>query len=863
MYEQYFLRIVVRLSAGLLLVGCSLEGEPAGSRTERASVGAARVRAEVALDQAVPSPVPGHWPVAAFDGTQYLVVWQDLRADRPAIYGGRVAADGTALDPIGFPILDDVTWYPYSGVYRPAVASDGAGFLVAVQMDGQIRGQRVSGAGEVLDPGGFEISAPAIPASPSSLVFGGDQYLVAWSQETSPPSSDSGIYLARVTPDGTVLDPGGVRVFALDSPSWGVAVSFDGANYLLSWVDYTARPEETRLYAARIAPDGTPIDPAPILVSVNTAGAAHELRPVAGFDGTNHVIAWVQAVDPGDDYEEDWIVASRVTPQGELLDPDPIVAYTQQSEGRSVHRLELAAGGGSSVVLWSVDYWVEGEPRGGDIRAARIAADGTVSEHPVPSFTTSLQATLVAHRDGALLLWRHGEAVSGDYTAIVGRRLDAAGMPLPGLVAPASPASRQEVRGVASDGQNFFVLWVDTRDLDAEGKALFGARIAADGTPLDLEPIQLTTHAADLADVVFDGANYLVTWVHYVDSNDDGFPIRAVRVSPAGEVLDAEPLRPRLGPHERGLAGASDGTHTLLVGEAGTVESLLAVMLLDQDGAVASDVVDIVVGDRYDYLFEPAASFDGTGYLVVWHRDGQIFGQMVSAAGALVGQTFPIATGDFIVRLTVGGGGGNHLVVWQDTEWLFATRVSADGQVLDPDGRLITQVQNVCHAYMSCQTADASPAVTFDGKSFVVAWREPAVAGDATSVNVYGAEVSTEGEVLRAFTISEAPDWDGAPFLAAGGVGQVMAAYTRFVPDAPYDTRRARARLLESEVIPAPDAGPPGPGPDAGGSPVDPWPGGDDGCGCRIGADQPAPVAPLLLLGGVVALWLVRRRTAR
>jgi MYXO-CTERM domain-containing protein len=164
-------------------------------------------------------------------------------------------------------------------------------------------------------------------------------------------------------------------------------------------------------------------------------------------------------------------------------------------------------------------------------------------------------------------------------------------------------------------------------------------------------------------------------------------------------------------------------------------------------------------------------------------------------------------------------------------------------------------------------------SVAFDGKSFVLAWRAPSVAGDASSLDLYVAELSPEGEVLRQFAISEEPGREGAPFLAAGGEGQVLAAYTRFVPGAPYDTRRAQARRLTPEdpgPIPddagpgAPDAGPPGPMPDAGGSPVDPPPGGGDGgCGCHIGAEQRAPVAPLVLIGGVAALWLVRRRRAR
>jgi MYXO-CTERM domain-containing protein len=179
---------------------------------------------------------------------------------------------------------------------------------------------------------------------------------------------------------------------------------------------------------------------------------------------------------------------------------------------------------------------------------------------------------------------------------------------------------------------------------------------------------------------------------------------------------------------------------------------------------------------------------------------------------------------------------------------------------------------------------DSGVSVAFDGKNFVVTWAARAVAGDLGSVDVHAAEVGTDGEVVRQSVISDEPASEGIPAAAAGEPGQVLVAYSRFVPGAPFDARRARARLLTPKDVPgpgpdagpsgpdagppgpAPDAGPPGLMPDAGGAPVappEPPPGGGDGCGCRVGAGQQAPTAPLLLLGGMVALWLVRRRSTR
>src|SRR5580765_3100122 len=54
----------------------------------------------------------------AFDGTNYLVVWTENRADGPTVYGARVTPDGTVLDQGAFAIAA-------LGGSGPAVAFDG------------------------------------------------------------------------------------------------------------------------------------------------------------------------------------------------------------------------------------------------------------------------------------------------------------------------------------------------------------------------------------------------------------------------------------------------------------------------------------------------------------------------------------------------------------------------------------------------------------------------------------------------------------------------------------------------------------------------------------------------------------------
>lgn len=606
-------RRVVRAGAVTLLLGLGCSDAAVDRVDPGPSFRATLLLSEHAVDPlAAPRPVLGRWPAVAFNKTEYLVVWEDHRATRPKLYGGRIA-DGTALDPFGFPILDEI------GDHPPAVASDGDGFLLTLTLDDQLLGVRVSATGEVLDPSGIVI-APA--GSRPALAYDGEHYLVAWAQP------GSGIDWARVKPDGTVLDPGGVLAWELNASSPRAGVSFDGANYLLSFTDIDAITLDPVLRAGRIAPDGTVLDAIPINIDLTDEGIDPQHGPVAAFDGSNHVIAWMHD-DVDAEPEVLRILASRVTPAGMLLDPKGRLLFEDSGDcGMDLHRLDIAAASGRSVVVSSTDFGgCESGPHAGVVHINQLAADGTVSVHPADGFTLGMESTLALQPDGGLLLWRDGDDISVNDLALTGTMLDASGVPeADQIVAPAWPASREEVTAVASARPMFFVLWKDTRDPASNGTALYGARVAADGTPLDPQPIRITDHTSAGANVVFDGANVVVTWLRW---RHDSF--RTVRVSLDGELLDAEPLLPPLHSSER-PAGASDGTHTLLVGESYPLK--LAAVLVNHDGVVISDVTEIA-GKNDNYAGSPMVSFDGTHYLVVWSDWNDIAGQRLNQAGEL------------------------------------------------------------------------------------------------------------------------------------------------------------------------------------------------------------------------------------
>ena len=158
-------------------------------------------------------------PACAFGTTKYLVVWSDGKqqpvANGADIYCSRVeAATGNILDPNGILVCHAADIQDY-----PAVAFDGTNFLVVWEdvrnrKDVDVYGARISEAGQLLDAQAFPISAQAgVNEVRPTVAFAGGNYFVAWSDSRKDTVNGIyGIYGARVSPAGVVLDPQGIAL---------------------------------------------------------------------------------------------------------------------------------------------------------------------------------------------------------------------------------------------------------------------------------------------------------------------------------------------------------------------------------------------------------------------------------------------------------------------------------------------------------------------------------------------------------------------------------------------------------------------------------------------------------------------------
>jgi hypothetical protein len=151
-------------------------------------------------------------PAICFDGTNYLVAWvQGCVICIPEftdnhIYGARVSTLGVVLEAGGIPIST-----ADGDQLFPRVAFDGINYLVVWEYDSDgfgydVFGARVEVSGVVLDTLGIPISILGSNQKVPDLAFDGENYLVVWEDDRN---GGWAICAARVLPSGVVLDPGG------------------------------------------------------------------------------------------------------------------------------------------------------------------------------------------------------------------------------------------------------------------------------------------------------------------------------------------------------------------------------------------------------------------------------------------------------------------------------------------------------------------------------------------------------------------------------------------------------------------------------------------------------------------------------
>jgi hypothetical protein len=193
-------------------------------------------------------------PALAFDGNNYLVVWEELRsASSLGLNATRVSPVGTVLDTAPLRLVDTSSltgnFLPQA---RPTVAFDGTNYFVAYLDSRTLPGggltvsaNRVSPSGVLLDgtpaqPGIVVTSDPTLGAEHLGTAFLGSQHWLAWEQSSSTGTS---VFGARVSTSGMLTSPGTNGFVLNDSLSNGMQLI--GTNASSGFIVWGTKPTPT------------------------------------------------------------------------------------------------------------------------------------------------------------------------------------------------------------------------------------------------------------------------------------------------------------------------------------------------------------------------------------------------------------------------------------------------------------------------------------------------------------------------------------------------------------------------------------------------------------------------------------------
>lgn len=290
---------------------------------------------------------------------------------------------------------------------------------------------------------------------------------------------------------------------------------------------------------------------------------------------------------------------------------------------------------------------------------------------------------------------------------------------------------RSPVVAYNSVANEYLVVWDEY--VYAIGHAdIFGQRVSSTGTLLgDKITISSAPSGQNSPDIAYSSAanEYLVVWEDYRNAPADLYDIYGQRIGGTGSLLG--------------------GNFPISQGSEHQVQPAVAYNTLDNK------------------------------YLVVWHdqRSGgwDIYGQQVSVSGALQGSDFPIstATGDQVNSDVVYSDHDNeYLVVWQDgrngpDHDIYGQRISASGALQGNEFPISTEA-----------VSSGAPIAVYDGTAdqYVVIWQD---GRNGPDTDIYGQIVSGAGSLQGDnFSIPDAESSQTSPAVAYGSIsGKSLIAW--------------------------------------------------------------------------------------
>ncbi len=707
------------------------------------------------------------WPGVAFDGTNYLAVWQDSRCfPQHDVFCARIDSLGTIIDPAGIHVAtvtyDNLQYYCNG---TPAVAFNGSEYLIVYQdrrnsLETDIYGTRVTVTGTILDPYGIPIStAPGYQRHPC-ITSNGTDFLVVWQDERAGAAD---IYGSRVDQNGAVLDPGGIEICNAANSQIFPRVASDGADYFAVWQD--ARDTTTNqydIYGARIDANGNLLDTNGIAVF---AGTANQVEPSINYGSSNYLVVWEDQRA-----EVFGIAGARVNTAGTVLDPSGITISGIPSQPE--WHPSVTFNNEHYFVVWYDD-------RNGtypDIYGARMDTSGMVLDTvniPI-SLTPGVKRNPAIASEGSncFAVWEDDrDYPSGD---VYGARIDSAGMVLdPQGIDVTTAAVFHDNGGVAYGGENYLIAWGDYRN-GLYSSDIYGARADAWGNILDSPSFMLCTATFGQYSplIAYDGTNYCAVWTHNIGG---AWAVKGTRISTSGIVLDPSFISISSGGNAMSPQIASSG-HDFLAAWVDYRNSYTSPDIYAARIGTAGNVLDpagIPVSTLGSLEYMPSVGYGNPYYLVAWEDtrsgDRDIYCARVDSSGMVMDPGgIAVSTADSSQHNSaISFDGNNYFIVWQDERNgsydIYGSRVGLNGIVQDPAGIAVS----------TGNSDQINPSVAFDGSNHIVVWEDQR----QMPSDIQGAIVNTDGVVVDTFIATAQPGPQRYPKISHGANDQMIITY--------------------------------------------------------------------------------------
>jgi hypothetical protein len=190
-----------------------------------------------------------------------IAVWDERISRQTQIFAARFDARKGALDPAGIQISSSG-----NNIY-PAAAFNGTNYLVVwtrfVDQERLTVARRFSPDGKVLDSDDIIVGKASYYSEPR-VASDGSNWMVAWLGTLASPSGCANTWpatralVARISPQGTVLDKGGIVIAPLGPDQDDLDLAWTGSTYVMAFTNICAGfhlPTVTSIGAATFAAD--------------------------------------------------------------------------------------------------------------------------------------------------------------------------------------------------------------------------------------------------------------------------------------------------------------------------------------------------------------------------------------------------------------------------------------------------------------------------------------------------------------------------------------------------------------------------------------------------------------------------------